>query len=53
MAPSPAYSAPRGSEPVEFSYEDALLNTWVDEGSVYLQLDEEPTQHEAPQQDQS
>ena len=26
-------------EPVEFSVEDALLNTWEDEGGVYLRLD--------------
>jgi len=29
-------------EPVEFSVEDALLNTWEDEGGEYLRLD--PTQ---------
>jgi hypothetical protein len=53
MAPSPAYTFSGGPEPVEFSFEDALLNTWVEDGSVYLKLDEEPTQHEVPQPDQS
>lgn len=26
-------------EPVEFSVEDAILNTWVEDTSPYLQLD--------------
>jgi hypothetical protein len=39
MPPSIDYNTPPGREPVEFSIEDALLNTWVDEGSVYLKLD--------------
>lgn len=38
MPPSD-YNTPPGREPVEFSIEDALLNTWVDESAVYLRLD--------------
>lgn len=50
MPPSIDYKTPPGSEPVEFSIEDALLNTWVDESSVYLRLDteEEDTTAESP-----
>lgn len=36
MPPSPTTPVP---EPVEFSIEDALLNTWEDEGGDYLRLD--------------
>ena len=39
MPPSSRYVAPPGPEPVEFSFEDALLNTWIDEGALYLRLD--------------
>lgn len=39
MPPSIEYRTTPGSEPVEFSIEDALLNTWVDDSSVYLKLD--------------
>ena len=53
MSPSPGYLTNTGSEPVEFSFEDVLLNTWVDDGSVYLNLDEEITPTEGPQPDQS
>lgn len=41
MPPSLDYTTPPGSDPVEFSIEDALLNTWVDETSIYLKLDTE------------
>jgi hypothetical protein len=39
MPPSIDYKNSPGGEPVEFSIEDALLNTWVDEASVYLRLE--------------
>jgi hypothetical protein len=41
MPPSFGYDAPPGPEPVEFTVEDALLNTWIDDPSDYLQLDAE------------
>jgi hypothetical protein len=49
MPPSIDYNTPPGREPVEFSIEDALLNTWVDEASVYLRLetDQEETTDES------
>ena len=53
MPPTPGYFLAAGFEPVEFSFEDALLNTWVDDNSVYLRLDEETNPAEAPPQDQS
>lgn len=54
MPPSFGYGAPPGPEPVEFSFEDALLNTWLDDSSVYLQLDADVvTPPEAPPPDQS
>ncbi|MGH9346164.1 MAG: hypothetical protein ACRD26_02750 [Vicinamibacterales bacterium] len=37
MPPSIGYSLP--ADPVEFSVEDAMLNTWVEDTSVYLRLD--------------
>ncbi len=48
MPPSD-YNTPPGREPVELSIEDALLNTWVVESSVYLGLetDEEDTRAES------
>lgn len=30
---------PPGPDPVDFSFDEVLLNTWVDDSSVYLQLD--------------
>jgi len=53
MPPSFGYGAPPGPDPVEFTFEDAVLNTWVDDASDYLQLDDEITLSEAPPQDQS
>jgi hypothetical protein len=53
MPPTPGYNAAAGSEPVEFSVEDAMLNTWVDDTSVYLKLDDDAIPHEGPPQDQS
>lgn len=54
MAPSVGNGAPPGPEPVEFSFDDALMNTWVDDSVVYLQLDaEDITPREAPPPDQS
>jgi hypothetical protein len=53
MPPSFGYGAPPGPEPVEFTFEDALLNTWVDDSGDYLKLDsEEVIQREAPPPDQ-
>lgn len=47
MPPSIRHTAPPGPEPVEFSFEDALLNTWIDEGALYLRLDgKEPPDRE-------
>lgn len=51
MPPSSRYSAPPGPEPVEFSFEDALLNTWVDESAVYLRLDGHEPQEFEPEPD--
>jgi hypothetical protein len=54
MPPSFGYDAPPGQEPVEFTYEDALLNTWTDEAGVYLRLDaDELSPREAPPPDQA
>jgi hypothetical protein len=53
MPPSPGYNPVAGPEPVEFSVEDAMLNTWVDDSSVYLNLDDETIPREGPQLDQS
>jgi hypothetical protein len=58
MPPSFGYGAPPGPEPVEFSFDDALLNTWVEDSvedsSVYLQLDADVViPLEAPPPDQS
>jgi hypothetical protein len=39
MPPAIDYTISPGTEPVEFSIEDALLNTWVDENTVYLRLE--------------
>ena len=51
MPPS-RYTAPPGPDPVEFSLEDAVLNTWVEDTSLYLRLDEdELTPREAPPPD--
>ena len=41
MPPSIEHKTPPGREPVEFSIEDALLNTWAEDSSVYLKLDTE------------
>jgi hypothetical protein len=47
------YGADASPDPVEFTVEDALLNTWVDEGD-YLQLEgDDLTTREGPLQDQS
>ncbi len=35
----PATRTPPVPEPVEFSIEDVLLNTWEDDGGDYLRLD--------------
>jgi hypothetical protein len=51
MPPSFGYDAPPGPDPVEFTFEDAVLNTWAEDSGYYLQLDEF-SPREAPQQDQ-
>jgi hypothetical protein len=54
MPPSFGYGAPPGPDPVEFTSDDVMLNTWTDEASDYLQLDrDEISQHEAPLPDQA
>lgn len=54
MPPSFGYDAPPGPEPAEFTVEDALLNTWIDDPGDYLQLDrEDVTPLEALQPDQA
>jgi hypothetical protein len=53
MPPSFGYGAPPGPDPVEFTFEDVLLNTWTDDSSDYLQLDgDDVTPREAPPPDQ-
>jgi hypothetical protein len=53
MPPSFGYGAPPGPDPVEFTLEDVLLNTWADEAGDYLRLDaEEISPREAPPPDQ-
>jgi hypothetical protein len=52
MPPSFGYDAPPGPDPVEFTLEDVLLNTWVDEAGDYLQLEaNEIIPREAPPPD--
>lgn len=42
------------TEPIEFSMEDAVLNTWVEDSGNYLRLDlEELTLPERPLSDQT
>jgi hypothetical protein len=38
-------SATPANEPVEFSVEDAMLNTWLEDNGQYLRLD--PTERDA------
>jgi hypothetical protein len=45
MPLSTSHSGPPRAEPVEFSFEDALMNTWVDDSSVYLQLEPRTRPH--------
>jgi hypothetical protein len=46
--------APPGPDPVEFSFDEVLLNTWVDDSSVYLQLEaDDIAPLEPPPSDQS
>jgi hypothetical protein len=53
MPPSFGYGAPPGPDPIEFTFEDVVLNTWADDSSDYLQLDaDDVSPREAPQQDQ-
>lgn len=39
MPPSIGYGNPGSTDPVEFSFEDAILNTWVEDTDVYLHLE--------------
>ena len=39
---------PAPPEPVEFSIEDAILNTWVEESGEYLQLETSDQQPPEP-----
>lgn len=50
MPPTIDYRTPPGSEPVEFSIEDALLNTWVDDNTVYLRLETDEEDEADPSQ---
>jgi hypothetical protein len=53
MPPSFGYGAPPGPDPVEFTFEDVVLNTWADDSGDYLQLDaEDVTLREVPPSDQ-
>lgn len=54
MPPSFGYGAPPGPDPVEFTFEDVLQNSWGDESGDYLQLEaEELSPHEALAPDQA
>ncbi len=54
MPASKGFSAPSVPDPVEFSVEDAMRNTWVEDTSVYLRLDaDEVVPLEAPPPDQA
>lgn len=39
MPPMTPLSTAPLQDPIEFSVEDAMLNTWVEDTSVYLRLD--------------
>jgi hypothetical protein len=39
MSPSVPLNGPSVFDPVEFSIEDAVLNSWVEDAGIYLQLD--------------
>jgi hypothetical protein len=53
MPPSFGYGAPPGPDPVEFTFEDVVLNTWTDDSGDYLQLDAgDITPREEPPPDQ-
>jgi hypothetical protein len=53
MPPSFGYGAPPGPDPVEFTFEDVLLNTWIDDSGDYLQLEADNLNPlEAPPPDQ-
>jgi hypothetical protein len=54
MPPSSSTTTTSVPEPVEFSVEDAMLETWVEDTSVYLRLDPpELTPLDTPLPDQS
>lgn len=54
MPRSATYRDSARPERVEFSLQDALLNTWVDDSSEYLQLETDSlTPLEEPPPDQS
>jgi hypothetical protein len=54
MPPAIDMTRMQSADPVEFSVEDAMLNTWVEDSSVYLRLDiGDVNPSEEPQPDQS
>ena len=54
MPPTAHVTGMQSAEPVEFSVEDAMLNTWIEDSGVYLRLDiGDVIPSEEPQPDQS